>query len=197
MKLGEIYKAAWDGSIMRVIGFDEFEVLYDGFWEHDSSWAFASNMKKKCSFYRTSRNVFSEKAKLIEFNELTEEEFNVFRPDLTIRTCRLESASWTDGNFNFEDFNSNMETIKTEKIWLYPFGPKGGFKKGELITASNNKEFTISELLTSAKRIQESVNPNQSNGIGIYRTGIQKQIPSYYIGEYIDLAGIMKLKEKA
>jgi hypothetical protein len=52
-------------------------------------------------------------------------------------------------------------------------------------------------LLTSAKRIQESVNPNQSNGIGIYRTGIQKQIPSYYIGEYIDLAGIMKLKEKA
>ena len=68
----------------------------------------------------------------------------------------------------------------------------GSLKKGELITAVNNEEFTISELLTSAKRIQESVNANQSKGIGIYRIGIQNQLPSYYIGEYIDLAGILK-----
>lgn len=197
MKLGEIYKANWDGSIMRVIGFDEFEVFYDGYWEHDNSWTFASNLKKKCTFYRTSRNIFSEKAILIDFKVLTEEEHNIFRPDLTIRTCRIENASWSDNNFNLEGFESNLQSIRSERIWLYPFGPKEGFKKGELITAKNNKEFTVPELLESAKRIQQSVNPNQSNGIGIYRTGIQKQIPSYHIGEYIDLAGIMKLKEKA
>ncbi len=192
MKLGEIYKANWDGTIMRVIGFDEFEVFYDGYWEHDNSWTIASNLKKKCFFYRTSRNVFSEKAQLIDFKELAKEEYDILRPDLIIRTCRIENASWSNCNFKLEGFDLKMKAIKTEKIWLYPFGPKGGFKKGELINAKNNKEFTISELLESAKRIQDAVNPNQSKGIGIYRTGIQKQIPSYYIGEYIDLAGIMK-----
>lgn len=197
MKLGEIYKANWDSSIMRVIGFDEFEVFYDGFWKHYNSWTFASNLKKKCLFYRTSRNVFSEKANLIDFKELTDEEHGIFRPDLTIRTCRIENASWSDTDFNLQGFEQNMKSIKSEKIWLYPFGPKGGLKKGELITAKNNKEFAISELLESAKRIQQSVNLDQSNGIGIYRIGIQKQLPSYYIGEFIDLAGIMKLKEKA
>ena len=182
---------------MRVIGFDKFEVFYDGFWGHDNSWTFSSNLKKKCFFYRTSRNVFSEKASLIDFKELTEEEYSVFRPDLTMRTCRIENASWSDNEFNLEGFESNLISIKSEKIWLYPFGPKGGFKKGELITARKNNEFAVTELLDSAKRIQQSVNPNQSNGIGIYRTGIQKQKPSYYIGEYIDLARIMKLEEKA
>lgn len=195
MKLGEIYKASWDGSIMRVIGFDEFEVFYDGYWEHDDSWTFTSNLKKKCSFYRTSRSVFSEKASLIDFKELTKEEHDIFRPDLTIRTCRTEKASWSDPGFNLE--GTDMKSINSEKVWLYPFGPKGGLKKGELITAKNNKELTISELLESAKRIQQSVNLNQTNGIGIYRIGIQKQLPSYYIGEFIDLAGIMKIKEKA
>ncbi len=190
MKLGEIYKASWDGSIMRVIGFDEFEVLYDGYWEHDKSWTFASNLKQKCSFYRASRNVFSEKASLIDFKELTKEEHDIFRPDLTIRTCRIENASWSDSDFNLEE--SDMKSIKSEKVWLYPIGPKGGLKKGELITAQNNKEFTVSELLESAKRIQNSVNLNQTYGIGIYRMGIQKQLPSYYVGEFIDLAGIMK-----
>jgi hypothetical protein len=195
MKLGKIYKASWDDSIMRVIGFDEFEVFYDGYCEHDDSWTFASNLKKKCSFYRTSRNIFSEKASLIDFKELTKEENDIFRPDLTIRTCRVENASWLDSDFNIE--RTDMKSIKSEKVWLYPFGPKGGLKKGELITAKNNKEFTIPELLKSAKRIQQSVNINKTNGIGIYRIGIQKQLPSYYIGEFIDLAGIMKLKEKA
>ena len=171
-------------------------MFYDGCWKHDDSWTFASNLKKKCSFYRTSRNVFSEKSNLFGFKELTAEECNVFRPDLTIRTCRIENASWSDADFNLEGFEHNMKSIKSEKIWLYPFGPKGGLKKGELITAKNNKEFTIYELLESAKRIQQSVYLNESDGIGVYRLGIQKQLPSYYIGEFIDLAGVMKLKEK-
>jgi hypothetical protein len=192
MKLGEIYKANWDGSVMRVIGFDEHEVLYDGYWEHDNSWTFASNLKKKCSFYRTSRNIFDEKAKLIDFKELTNEEYDIFRPDLAIRTCRIKNASWSDSDFNLEGIDSNFELIKSGQIWLFPSGTNGSLKKGEIVKSSNNKEIGVSELLKSAKRIQESVNPRKSNGIGIYRTGIYKQIPSYYIGEFIDLAGIMK-----
>ena len=195
MKLGEIYRANWDDSLMRIIGFDSFEVFYDGYWKHDGSWTFASNLKKKCSFYRTSINVFTEKAELIDFKELTEEELFVFRPDLTIRTCRIKDTTWTDNNLEKLALNGqllNIETIKTSKIWLYPFGPNGGLKKGELITSKNSMDFSINELLNSAKRIQQSVNQNETNGIGIYRTGVQKQIPSYYIGEYFDSAGIMK-----
>ena len=47
---------------------------------------------------------------------------------------------------------------------------------------------SVLEIILKAKKIQEEVNENPSNGIGIYRLGIQRGIPTYYIGEYIDKA---------
>lgn len=207
IKLGEIYRTNWDGTIARIIGFDDYEVFYDGYGGHDDSWTFASNLKKKGSFYRTAMDVFLDQSKRIDFKELTKTEFDIFRPDLTIRTCRIKDLSWADEllaserklaeymskNYSTHDF----PIIQTEKIWLYPCGPKGGFKKGEIIKAKDNGGFSTIELLVNASRIQREVNNNQTNGIGIYRIGIQRQIPSYYIGEYFDLAGIMKRKSRA
>lgn len=197
--LGEIYQSNLDNSIVRVIGFDEYEVFYDRYWEDDNSWTFSSNLKKKCSFFRIPVDVFLNEYLRIDFKALTEIEKKTFRPDITIRTCRIKNLSWTEQNLldKIKESRSNFQLIKTNKIWLYPFGSKGGLKKGELIEAKNKNEFSANELFINASRLQKEVNKNQTNGIGIYRIGIQKQIPSYYIGEYYDLAGIMKRIETA
>ena len=199
MKLGEVYKANWEDSIMRVIGFDDYEVFYEVFWEHNDSWSFSSNTKRKYYFYRTTRGVFREKTEYVELKELEKNESDIFRPDIAIRTCRIRNASWSDEQLESkltQQQLSEMPPINAPRIWLYPFGTKGGNKRGELITARNHEYFTPVELISEAKRIQNSVNTNQTNGIGIFRVGIQKEFPSYYIGEYHDLAGIMEVVEQ-
>ncbi len=192
MKLGEIYQASWHATALKIIGFDDLEVFYDAYWEHDGSWTIASNLDKKCSFYRAPRNLFNDKAELVDFKGFSEEEQNILRPDLTIRTARIKNASWTDSSFSLPEIDFQMDLIKTEKIWLYPYGPKGGTKRGKIVSAENGECFGTTELISKAQDIQLNVNSNPSMGIGIYRMGIERQIPSYYIGEYIDFAGIMK-----
>ncbi len=199
IKLGVILEAQWDKSICRVIGFDEYEVFYDAFWEHDSSWTFSGNFKKKCFFYRTSKEAFKTKTKYIDYLPLTEIEINVFRPDLPMRICRSKELSWNNFNsssdkeivkkiqeLHNEEFLKNI--INTNELILIPSGNKGGLKKGIYIKAENQKYFDSIELILKAKKIQEEVNTEISDGIGIYRLGFEKGIPSYYIDKFKNAA---------
>lgn len=193
--LGGIYKTDWDNSTARIIGLDDAEVFYDTYWPHDNSWTFSGNFKKKCYFYRTSRQVFEEKSVQQDIIPLTTEEMEAFRPDLPMRLCRSKAISWND--FKVSDLkelpNNDFlhQRLQTDKIVLLPFGAKGGLKKGTIVTADNGYYFGCEELIWKAKKIQESVNNETSNGIGIYRIGFETKLPSFYIGQYIDSAGIM------
>lgn len=202
LKLGEIYKTEWDERPFRVIGFDAIEVFYDCLWPHDNSWTFSGNFKKKCYFYRTSAPLFISKSTLLEYTPLTIEEQNAFRPDLPIRIGRTKEISWN--GFGAIDYKSFIEQIKllsdksflneklpTDKIVLIPYGNKGGLKKGTVVTADNRNYFECSELIWKAKELQEAVNDQISKGIGLYRIGFEKGIPSYYIGDYTDKAGLI------
>ncbi len=82
------------------------------------------------------------------------------------------------------DEKAQNQTLKSGQIVLVPSGKKGGLKKGIVISADNSLYFTMSELLWKAKEIQESLNEEKSEGIGIYRLGFEKRIPSYSIGEF-------------
>ncbi len=197
LKIGEIYRTEWDERPFRVIGYDDIEVFYDCLWPHDNSWTFSGNFKKKCYFYRTSAPLFIAKSKPIDYSPITEEEQKTFRPDLPIRVCRSKEYNWN--NFNvptFEVFNKQAKNltdiIQTDKLVLIPYGNKGGLKKGTIVNADNSKFFVASELIWKAKELQEAVNNQISNGIGIYRLGFEKGLPSYYIGEYVDSAGLLK-----
>ena len=64
-------------------------------------------------------------------------------------------------------------------------------KKGTIVTADNGTYLDCEELIWKAKRVQESVNKETSEGIGIYRIGFESRLPSFYIGQYVDSAGIM------
>lgn len=196
LKIGEIYITEWDERPFRVLGYDDIEVFYDCLWPHDNSWTFSGNLKKKCYFYRTWTSLFINKSKPIDFLPITEEEKKVFRPDLPIRVCRSKKYSWNNFNVStFDEFLKQAEnfsdTIQTDKLVLIPYGNKGGLKKGTIVTAFNSKYFEASELIWKAKELQETVNNQISNGIGIYRLGFEKGLPSYYIGEYNDNTGMV------
>jgi hypothetical protein len=202
LKLGEIYKTEWDERPFRVIGFDEIEVFYDCLWPHDNSWTFSGNFKKKCYFYRTSAPLFIAKSTPIDSTPLTIEEQKAFRPDLPIRIARTKEFNWNAfGMDNYQNFIEQTKTlldksildqkIPTDKIVLIPFGNNGGLKKGTIVTADNPNHFECAELIWKAKELQESVNNQTSKGIGLYRIGFEKGLPSYYIGEYFDKAGLL------
>jgi len=191
LKLGGIYKVELDGRPVRIIGFDKYETFYDCLWENNK-WSFSDNLKSKCSFYRMPTDLFKTNFKLIELKPLTETEQNCLRPDLPMRFGRTKEVNWNEFNSSgikkLKSLYSDQK-INIESIILVPYGPKGGAKRG--VKIENKNAFTVLEIIEKAKKIQEEVNENPSNGIGIYRCGIQKGIPSYYIGEYIDKANFL------
>jgi len=199
IKLGDIFKLKQTNQIVRIIGLDDFEVLYDNYWNHNKSWAFASNLDKKGFFYRMSKEAFLRNASKSNSQELSKEELDVFRIDLPLRFARIKDLSWDSDIFSSTDsleklIDSNPEvekSISANKILICPVGKNGGFKKSSLVE-SDGENIRISKILVSAKEVRDAINDNSSNGIGLYRLGIEMEIPTYYIGEYIDIAGVMK-----
>ncbi|MGY6647409.1 hypothetical protein [Wenyingzhuangia sp. IMCC45574] len=199
--VGGIYELNWGAKIVRVISFDDYEVLYDIYWTHSKMWAFSSNITKKCYFHRLSTASFLSKSNRIDYLKLTDVEKKSFNPYVSIRACRVNNLSWdnkalSNPSYIAKRFNiGQMEGIDASKIWIYPFKCNNSFSCAKLIHADNQRSFSGVELLTKAYAIQNAVNPIKTEGIGIYRIGIQDGIPSYYIGEYYDIAGIMKEEE--
>lgn len=202
LEIGSVYQVEWDNRPYRVIGLDDVEVFYDCMIDEES-WMLSGNFGKKCFFYRTSTLVFGAKSTKINHIPLNREEQAFFRPDLTMRIGRTKQLNWNQMNFatrndldNFmklslpDDFTT--QKVETNAIIIYPYGPTGGLKKGVKLFADNNTYFSAAELILKSKEIQESVNRNPSDGIGLYRIGAEKGLPSYYIGEYLDKSNLFK-----
>jgi hypothetical protein len=201
LQLGGLYQTHNDERPYRIIGLDAIEVFYDCLWR-EGLWTFSGNFKKKVFFYRMSNATFFNFSKKIGILPLSSEELSAFRPDLPMRLGRTKMLSWNNiEDTTQSDFESSLEnlcpeliaqSLRTNKIVLLPFGRKGGLKKGTIIQADNGSFIPIHELLWKAGQLQEAVNNQDSIGVGLYRLGFEKGIPSYYIGEFIDSAGICK-----
>lgn len=198
LKLGGIYKASFydeqdhidaKESTVRIIGLDGNEVFYDALW-NDNKWTFSGSLKRKSSFYRMPSKYFSSKAKQIDFKELSQEEQKCFRPDLPLRFGRTKAVDWqkiaVNGIECLPDDIANQE-IDSNKIMLVPHGPKGGIRKSVLVEGKTNLK--VSEIVKSAINIQKPIEGQENKGIGFFRFGFEKGLPSYYIGNYIDKAG--------
>ena len=74
-------------------------------------------------------------------------------------------------------------TFNATEVVLYPFGPNGGQSAGVRVKADNGIAFTTGELLSKAAAVQApcigDVMPTR--GVGIYRSGLHRGIPSYYL----------------
>ena len=190
MKPGDIFQTQFDKRPFKVLIFDKDEVLYDCSCD-ENQWTFIGNLKRKCHFYRMPKDLFTSKSKIIKEETLNNEELGIIRPDLPLRIGRLEKASWDNINNQLEEikneFSSNL--IHCNEIVLIPFGPNGGQKKG--IKIKSNKPLSEFEIITKASEIQDAVFKRKTNGIGLHRLGVQNKTPSYYIGEYKDLANAL------
>lgn len=188
LELGGIYQADWDKRPFRIIGLDEHEVLYDCEWS-EGQWTFSGRFKRTCIFYRVPTALFAKRSQRIGDLPLTPEELNAFRPDLPMRVGRSRDLSWnTPWDTGSAEQAASNQRINSDAVVLVPYGSKGGSKKGVVVTSADGGLMVL-DLMLEAKRIQEAVNAGTSNGIGLYRSGWQKRLPSYYIGEYQDRAG--------
>lgn len=206
IKIGDIYQnyRPHDNGIQRVISFDKFEVLYDAYWEVINKWTFNDKLNGTCVYYRTLPTIFLDNAEFVREYPLSEKEFSVFRPDLPLRFCRYKELNWTKAQFDSLDQyrnllkNQNIDidesfTLNVPQIALYPFRPKRGFAKASIVNALNGQYFTGLELLWYAQNLQSIyLGDNISSGVGIFRMGHTKKVPSYYIGHYLDMAGFLK-----
>lgn len=200
--VGGVYKTIHDERPKRIIGLDKIELFYDGWWEHTNNWGLKSH-NSKVFFYRASIKKFKEISELIRIDPLDNLEISRYKPDLPFRICRQPNISWTNTFYeNINDFIEtikqtnflldNTEILKANQIKLYPFGSKGGHKKSVIVTSDNGEFFTEIELLWKAHNIQSSYIKEIKSGVGIYRLGIEKEMASYYIGNFYGNAEIAK-----
>jgi hypothetical protein len=194
LRLGSIYKIGWDNSTARIIGLDDIQVFYDGFWPHDNTWTFSGNFNKKCYFYSAPRSIFEARSTYLDFVPLTEQEHSAFRPDLLMRLAVTKELSWNNFGpsslITLNDRSFLEQRLCTNRIVLIPSSHKGALKKGKIITSTSGDYFSCEELILKAKEVQESINSHKSNGIGIYRIGFESKLPSFYIGEFKELTKI-------
>lgn len=200
---GNIFLTSLSIDPVRVIMGDLVWMVYEVWWKHCKDWSYKSSLKSKVSYYRASSDRFFKDAVHFGKEELSEEEIRIHRPDLPLYLCRSDLMSWSSKTYStVKDFEQDKSfalqnlvsacDLKIGKVVLIPYGPKGGSKKGVVVEANNGMDFTCAELLWNAQNIQAPYSPPvDEKGVGIYRLGFQKGIPTYYIGGFIDSAGFM------
>lgn len=166
---------------MRVVAFDDAEVMYDVWWPHREAWGMA-RLLGDFTYCRLPRRYVEASARYVRTDSLSEKELQVHRPDLPFAVARRDEVSWYEQSWREHVFET-APVLAVSTIYLAPFGPRDSAKPAVLLTADNGEGFTESELLTKAKMLQDPFvgNVRLTEGVGIYRAGIKKRVPSYYL----------------
>lgn len=181
IRLGDVYDYNHPSGPLRVIAFDSDVVMYDMWLAHKNSWRM-SNFFGEFTFYRLERNYFEANTRYLRSEPLSEFEVNVFRPDLPFAFARDKHLSWYE-NLPSVQRSGDKQILSVPAIYISPFGLRKSPKPDVLIRAGNGEFFTKNELISLAKAVQLPYLGSErlTEGVGVYRSGIKKQIPSYYI----------------
>ncbi|WP_173346109.1 hypothetical protein [Pseudoduganella dura] len=193
LHVGAVFQREWDSCPIRVIAFDDEQVMYDCWWPHIPGWGIDS-LNRTISYYRLPLSLLLKKSTYLRTDEYTEVELCIHRPDLPFGFARFADLEWPSippvAEDDFPGHTSFMAGVEasnpllhTEKLYLHPFGPKGSVKPGVLLESENPTGFTVDEVLWHAARLQAPHlrEIKVTTGVGIYRSGIQRKLPSYYI----------------
>ncbi len=182
VELGAVFEAQGSTDLVRVIAFDESMVMYDAWWPHTESWGM-STLHGSFSYYRLSRLYFESHLKYLKTEPYSEQEQKVHRPDLPFGFAQRSQLSWYEPWHELTRAEVPGPVLKTPAVFLEPFGPRDGSKPAILVHAANGESFTEHEVLNLAHAIQAPHlgEARLTSGVGIYRSGIKKRLPSYYI----------------
>jgi hypothetical protein len=191
---GAVFQTPWNDRPIRIIAFDERQVMYDSWWPHLPGWGINS-LSRTVSYFRLPTALLFSKAEYVRTEEYSDAELLVHRPDLPFAFASTTRLEWpTNAPDTAEEFPGNAfqfpadgscepQTLDTPKIYLGPFGPKGSCRPGILLEAENGRFFTVEEILWQAAKLQAQFlrDVKATAGVGIYRSGIQRKLPSYYV----------------
>ena len=196
LALGDIRQPSWlPSDPVRVLAFDDVEVLYDGSWPN-GSWTFRMR-RRKSYYYRMGVSRFLRDSAYVRPDPLSAVELALYRPELPLRIYRENRITWRPHRCrDREDFNqmalangvdlAQFPSLPVSSVVLVP-SPLKVNTGGKRIDAENGKFFSALELLWHAYGIQTSYAELTRPGIGIYRLGLGKgALPSYIIGSYYE-----------
>ncbi len=187
------------GRPIRILMVDDQEVFYDVWWEHTQNWGMAK--KGRCIYYRVSLAFAQANTVFLRNDPLSESEIAWHQPDLPMRVGCTNSWLWSNRGYDtlsefrtalIESYGAMLEgfeeqIVNTPKVTLIPIGPSGGFKTSATVEALNGVSFSQLELLWHAHLAQKKYVSTHRDGVGIYRSGIDRRLPSYYLAGPISL----------
>lgn len=198
VEVGAVYRWSHDDRPCRVLIHDTDVVMYDGWWPDLEDWGLAKLQeikRQRINYYVTLISAVMEKATYLRTEPLTDDEVAMHRPDLPFSLAQCAAMQWpAELPRTAADLAERWRaagcldagagaTLNASEIYLYPFGPKGGQKAGVRVKADNGTAFTTEELIWKAATLQAAhignVLPTQ--GVGLYRTGLHRGIPGYYL----------------
>jgi hypothetical protein len=182
LALGAVYEAQWSPEPVRIVALDESVVMYDTWWPHKQSWAM-SKLLGSFSYYRLSRPYFESHSRYLRTDIYSEQEQTIHRPDLPLDFAKRSQLSWYEPWPDLSAAAGRGPDLKTPSLFLVPFGPRDSAKPAVLVHAANGESFTEVEVLNAARALQipHLGDVRLTNGVGIYRCGIRKRLPSFYI----------------
>lgn len=183
--VGDVYRWPHDDRPIRVLVSDGDVVMYDAWWPHLEAWGLANLQeirRLRISYYVSTVSPLLEKATFLRAEPLTDDEIALHRPDLPF--C-LDAHANQNADVDVD------ATVAAAEIVLHPYGPRGGQKAGVRVKADDGIAFTAGELRRKAVAVQAaSIGATSRSGvdevaaiqrIGIYRSGLQRGVPSYYL----------------
>lgn len=179
---GDVLAVEWDNRPIRVIQADASETFYDVEWDQ-LGWGLAR--ARTATFYRMRTDYLKETSRLVRSEPLSSKEHSRLRPDLPMRFFRHGGADWSESEEILAGLEPDTE-FPARQLVLIPFGTKGGALKAHRITDDGG--LTSRRLVEEACRAQQAVCAEVS-GVGLYRSGIVGNIPSYYLWGAVDRAG--------
>jgi hypothetical protein len=192
VELGAVFQTEWSDNPIRIIAFDSAVAMYDAWWPHTKTWGMGK-LAGKFAYFRLPLAVLLAKSKYLRTERYSEEEAAVHRPDLPFAFAQYDATNWYNtAPTSIEQLEAMLprpspigavRRLNAPSIYLAPFGPKDGPKPAILVHAKDGEAFTEAEVLWHSWQLQAPhLGVRQiTSGLGVYRSGIQRRTPSYYI----------------
>lgn len=190
--LGDVRPLQGDGRAIRVMAFDQFEVLYDLWWE-GLGWG-TTRLRNKSYYRAVISRVISQPRLRVE--PLTEKEMSVHQPDLPLRFLRHRSVNWTQLEADSPEALTaklsalgwdvaSLPGVPTAAITLVCPGPTESAPiRQAKVRAGESGQITATEVLWEAGRLFQSQGMEADNGVGFYRLGVWSGLPAYMLRGY-------------
>lgn len=179
---GDVLAVKWDTRAIRVIQADESETFYDVEWEQHR-WGL--ERARTAIFYRIRTDYLKETSRIVRSQPLSSQELDKLRPDLPMRFFRHQAADWSNREEELAILEPDAE-FQARQIAIIPFGSKGSALKAHRIVDDGG--LTLRRLVQEARGLQQAACV-EVRGVGIYRSGIVGNVPSYYLWGAVDRAG--------